>query len=138
MEADGRGVLHQRLVFQLLAGQPTLVRTTIIELIAICLRMYRAHDGTEFRQRYFSDACQLVKHLLLLELQLLFVRQVLPLTSATHTKVLTERCRAYLTIINEAYHFALGKAVFLATNLNIAYIARHTKRYKHHQIVPVE
>jgi hypothetical protein len=52
--------------------------------------------------------------------------------------MLTERYRAYFTIFYEAYHLALGKRVFLATNLHVAHIARHAEGYKDHQLVPVE
>jgi hypothetical protein len=73
---------------------------------------------------------QLVEDLLLLKLQLLFVWQVLPLTSSADTKVLTERDCAYLTICNESHNLALGKGVFLATNLYVAYVARYAERYE--------
>jgi hypothetical protein len=52
--------------------------------------------------------------------------------------VLTEWYRAYLTIINKAYYLALGEGVLLASNLHVAHIARHTKRYEDHELVPVK
>ena len=81
---------------------------------------------------------QLVVHLLLLELNLLFVGQVLPFATSTHSEMFAEWGRAYITIFSDSHYFALGKGVLLSANLHIANVARHTEGYKHHQVVPVE
>jgi hypothetical protein len=81
---------------------------------------------------------QLVINLLLFELQLLLVGQVLPLTTATDTKVLTEGIRAYITIFYKTYYLALGKGVFFASDLHVAHVAGHAEGDKHYKVVPVE
>ena len=124
--------------FYLFLCQPSLVGTAVVELVAILLRLYAAKDGAELGQLHLSDAMQLVVDLLLLELELLLVGQILPLATATDAEVLTERCRAYLTIINKAHYLAFSEGMLLATNLHVAHIARHTERYEHHEFVPVE
>jgi hypothetical protein len=75
---------------------------------------------------------------LLLELQLLLIGQVLPLAATADTEMLTKGCRAYLTIFNNTYHFALGERMFLTTNLYVAHISWYTERYEHYEIVPVK
>ena len=77
-------------------------------------------------------------YLLLFELQLLLIRQVLPLTTTTGTEVLAEGGRAYITIFYKAHHFALGKGVFFAANLYVAYVARHAEGYEYYQFIPME
>ena len=138
METDGRYVLHQRLVLQLFAGQPSLIGTAKVELVTVLLSVYGAQDGTKFRQFNLSDARQLVEYLLLLELQLLGVGQILPLAATADTEVLAEGSRAYITILYKAYYLAFGKGVLLASDLHVAHIAGHAKRHKHHQLLPVE
>ena len=137
MESYGRHLFFN-IRFYLLPCQIPLVGTAEVELVAVFLRLHAAQDGTELRQVHLANASQLVVHLLLLELELLFVGQVLPLAAATHAEVLAERSRAYLTIFYESYHFALGKRMFLASQLYVADIAGHTPRHEHHHVLPVE
>ncbi len=141
VEADG-GFVFSTLAggegTDLLLGQIPFVRTAVIELIAILLRLHAAEDGSEVGEGDLSDTRQLVEDLLLLELQLLFIGQVLPLTTATDAEVLTKGYRAYLTIFYKAHHLALGKGVLLTTDLNVADVARDTERHKDDQLVPME
>ena len=118
--------------------QPALIRTAEVELIPVLLRLDAAKDGPELGEFDLTDACQLVKDLLLLELQLFRIGQVLPFATATDTEVLAERFHAYITIFYKTYHLALSKGVLLATDLHVAHITGHTEGYEHHQIVPVE
>ena len=97
VESDGRNVLVQTVIFQLITGQPAFVGTSKVELVAVFLRLDTAQDGMELRQLHFADTRQLVVHLLLLKLELLFVRQVLPFATTAHTEVGAEGGRAYLT-----------------------------------------
>ena len=148
VEADGRHVLlrGKRCVLRLRLWQGSdfflckisLIRTAIIEFVAILLRLHAAEDGSEVGEGDLSDTRQLVEDLLLLELQLLFIGQVLPLTTATDAEVLTKGYRAYLTIFYKAHHLALGKGVLLTTDLNVADVARDTERHKDDQLVPME
>jgi hypothetical protein len=100
--------------------------------------MNATKDRLEFRQLHLSDAMKLVVDLLLFELELLLVGQILPLTTATDPEMFAEGSRAYLTIINKAYYLALSEGVLLASYLHVAHIARHTKRYEDHKLVPVK
>ena len=52
--------------------------------------------------------------------------------------MLTNGCRAYITIFYKAHHFTLSEGVLLATDLYIAYVARYAEGYEHHEIVPME
>ena len=81
---------------------------------------------------------KLIIHLLLLELQLFFIWQVLPLTSSTGAEVFAEWFSTLVTFLYKTNYFALGKRVLLATYLNVADVARHTEWYKHYQLVPME
>ena len=141
MEANG-GCVFSTLArgegANLLAGQPPFIRTAKVELIPVLLCLCAAKDGTKFGELDLTNACQLVEDLLLLELQLLFIWQVLPLATATDAKVLAERFHAYITIFYKAHHLALGKGVLLATDLHVAHITGHAEGYEHHQVVPVE
>jgi len=131
-------LISSSIFFYLLFCQIPLVGTTEVQLVTILLSFYAAKDRTEFRQFYLADACQLVEHLLLLEFQLLLVGQILPLATTADTKVLTKGRRAYITIFYKAHHLALGKGVFLTSNLYVAHVARHTKGYENHQVLPME
>ena len=122
----------------MLLREIALVGTAVVEFVAVCLGMHGAEDGTKFRQVDLPDARQLVIDLLLLELQLLWIGEVLPLAATTDAEVLTERNRAYITIFNKAHHLALGKGVLLAADLDVAHITRHAERHEHHEVVPVE
>ena len=73
---------------------------------------------------------KLIIHLLLLELQLFFIWQVLPLTSSTGAEVFAEWFSTLVTFLYKTNYFALGKRVLL--------VARHTEWYKHYQLVPME
>ena len=52
--------------------------------------------------------------------------------------MLAEGGRAYITIYNKPYHFALGEGMLLASDLYVTDVARDAEWYEHHQIVPVE
>jgi hypothetical protein len=69
---------------------------------------------------------------------LLFVRQILPLTTSADSEVLAERNGAHLTIFYEAYYFTLGKGMLLATNLYVAHITRYAERYEYYEFPPVK
>ena len=86
--------------------------------------MYAPQDGHKLGQFHLADTCQLVEHLLLLELQLRLVGQILPFTATAHTEMFTEGYRAYLTIFYKPHHFALGKGVLLPSDLYVADITR--------------
>ena len=77
-----------------------------------------------------------VGHLLLLELQLVVVRNVLEFATATHAEMLTHWLGANFTWLYQIHNVTLAKAVFLAVDFHIGNIARSTKWYKHHQVVP--
>ena len=145
VETDGRHILGSPSlgggrgeVFQFFICQPSFVGAAEVEFVAVFLGLHATQDGTKLRQFHLADAVKLVIDLLLLELQLLLVRQVLPLAAAAHAEVLAEGCRAYLTIFYKLHHFAFGKRVLLALYLHVADVARHAEGHKHHQVVPVE
>ena len=143
MESDGRHILKTltlviRQCLNLLFSEITLIGASKVQFVTILLRLYAAKDRTKFWQLHLANAMQLVIHLLLLELQLLWVGQILPLAASTHAKVLTEGYCAYLTICNKAHHLALGKGVLLATNLYVTNIARYAEGDEDPQVLPVE
>jgi len=138
VEPDGGHVFHQSFIFQLFAGQPTLICAAEVELVAVGLCLDGAEDGAELGQFDFADAMELVVNLLLLELQLLLVWQILPLATAADTEVFTEGGRAYLTILYKANHLPLSEGVLLTAYLHVAHIARHAEGYEHNQFLPVE
>ena len=143
VESDSRDILQTLALVvrqggNLFLGQIAFIGTSEVELIAIGLRMNAAKNRVKLWQLHLSDAMQLVVDLLLLEAELLFVGQVLPLATAADTEVLTERSRAYLTIITKAHHLTLGEGVLLTAYLHVAHIARHAEGYEHHELVPVE
>ena len=101
----------------LLTGEPSLVATSELQLVAVFLCLFRTHDGRDFWQFYLAYASQLVIHLLLLGLQLLGVGEVLPLATTAHSEMLAKRSRAYLTILYKADDLRLTITVLLLLNL---------------------
>ena len=89
----------------------------------------------EFGQFYLADACQLVINLLLFHLELLSVRQLLPFATATHTEVLAEGLRAYLTIFMVTDYLGFHERVLFATYLQVDDIARYSPRHKDYHVV---
>ena len=143
VESDGRHILQAWALFlgqhaNLLFRQIPFVGASEVQLVAVLLRLHRAEDWPELRQRYLADACQLVLHLLLLELQLFLIGQVLPLTASADAEVLTEGHGTNLARLHNPHHLALGKRVLLAPDLNVAHVAWHAPGHKHHQVLPVE
>ena len=139
MESDGGRVLDTIAKGgDVFPGQPALVGATEVELVTVFLCLHAAEDRTEFRKFDLADTRELVEDLLLLKLQLLRIRQVLPFATAADTEVLTERFHAYITILYKAHYLALGEGVFLATDLHVAHITGHAEGYEHHQVIPVE
>ena len=143
MESNGRHILQTltlvvRQCLNLFLGEIALVGAAEVQFVAILLRLYATKDRAELWQFHLAYAVQLVVHLLLLEFQLLFIGQILPLTTTTDTEVFAEGNCAYLTICNKAHHLALGKGVLLATNLYVTNIARYAEGDEDHQVLPVE
>ena len=135
MEPDGRRVLHQRLVLQLLAGQPPLVGTAEVQLVAVLLRLHTAQDGAELRQLHLTDARQLVFHLLLFHLELCLVGQLLPLATAADAEMLAERLYAYITIFLISNDLCLHVRVFFSAYLQVDNVAWYSPWHKHHHVV---
>ena len=135
VESNGRNVLVQTVVLQLETGQPALVGTAKVELVAVFLCLDTAQDGMEFRQLHFADTRQLVVHLLLLHLQLFLVRKLLPLATATDAKMLAERLGTQMTIGDIPDDLSLHETMFLATNLQVANITRNSPGNKDYHVV---
>ena len=143
VETDGWHVLQTLTLVlgksaDLFFGQIALVGTSVVQFVTVFLRFDAAQYGAEFRQLHFANAMQLVEHLLLFELQLLFIGKVLPFATTAHAKVLTKGYCTDVAFFDESHNLAFGKGVLLTANLNVAYVAWNTKRYEHHQVVPVE
>ena len=67
----------------LLLRKPLLVAASKIQLVTIFLRFLTTKNRRTLRQLYFANARKVIHHLLLLVTYLLFIRQTLPLTTAT-------------------------------------------------------
>ena len=67
-------ILFLRELSQFLGGEPSLVAASELYLVAVLLGLHATHDRAELREFNLSDAGELVFHLLLLRLDLLFVR----------------------------------------------------------------
>ena len=137
VETDAVHVVELRTFGNLLACEPALVAASELQLVAVFLDVYRAHDGHELRQLYLADACELVEHLLLLSLQLLLVGQILPFASAADSEMLAHWLRAYVALLDEAYYFRLAVAVFLLAYLQVNHVAGHGERHENNHVVDV-
>ena len=137
VESDAVHVVELRALGNLLACEPALVAAAELQLVAVFLDVYRAHDRHELRQLYLSDACELVEHLLLLSLQLLLVGQVLPFASAADAEMLAHRLCAYVALIDEAYYFCLAVAVLLLAHLQVNHVAGYGERHENNHVVDV-
>ena len=127
-----------RQITDLFLCQIAFIGASEVEFIAILSCLDASQDGAELWQFNFADTCQLVFHLLMLRFQLLVIGQVLPFATSADTEMLAERRFTYLTIFNKSHHFALGKGVFLTSDLYVTNIARNTERYEDHQVVPMQ
>ena len=73
MEANGVHVVVNHAAGHLFTGEPTFVATFKLHLVAVFASFGGTQDGAQLGQFDLADACQLVKDLLLLHLQLLGV-----------------------------------------------------------------
>ena len=65
----------------------------------------------------------------------MFVRQALPLTTATHTEVLTHGSHALVREFVEFHRLCLGITMLLALDLEVYDVTRHHIGYKNHEVV---
>ena len=111
-----------------LSGEPALVAASELNLVAILRGLHAAHDRAEFREFNLADAGKLVFHLLLLRLNLLLVRQVLPFATTADAEVLAHRLLTDVAFFDEANHLRLAVLMFLLDYLQIYHITWHTER----------
>ena len=111
-----------------LSGEPALVAASELNLVAILLGLHAAHDRAELWEFNLADAGKLVFHLLLLRLNLLLVRQVLPFATAADAEVLAHRLLTDVAFFDEANHLRLAVLMFLLDYLQIYHITWHTER----------
>ena len=119
----------------LLFGQPALVGTAKLKFVAILRCLGRAEDGAELGQFNLPNPRQLVENLLLLEPQLLLVRQVLPLASATYAEMLAHGLCAQLTVFHKPSHLCFAVIVLLFLYLEVNNVARNGERHEHDKVV---
>ena len=127
------GVCSPRRYF--LTRQPTFVAASVVQLVAVLLRLHGTLDGKEFRQLYLSYAVKLVIYLLLLRLYLLFVRKVLPFASATDSEVFTERHCPHAAVLMKPDHLCLCVGMFLSPYLKVHHVTRYAKRDEYYKVV---
>ena len=82
------------------------------------------------RKLHLTYTRQLVVNLLLLGLQLLGIRKLLPLATSADAEVYAHRLLSHSTLLNEAHHTSLHVTVFLFDNLKVNHITRNHERHK--------
>ena len=120
-----------------LGGEPTFVGASELYLVAILLGLHAAHDRAELWQLNLADAGELVFHLFLLCLDLLSIRQVLPLATAADAEVLAHRLLSHVALFDEANHLRLAILMFFLDYLQVYHIARHAERHEDDLVVYV-
>ena len=115
---------------QLFRSKPALVAASELNLVTVLLGLHAAHDRAELREFDLADAGELVFHLLLLRLDLLLVRKVLPFATATDAEVLAHRLLSYVALLDEANYLRLAILMFFLNYLQIYHIARHAERHE--------
>ena len=99
--------------------------------------MLAAQYRRDFGQFHLADAAQLLLHLLLLVVQLPLVGQALPFAAAADAEVRAEGLGALIAFLVKSHHFGFGVFVFLASHLQIYYVAGHGIGDKYSQAVHV-
>ena len=141
VESTGSVETNSTRLLKLLAGldfffrQPNLVGKAELQFIAVAPGLLRTKNRAALRQRYLTDALQIVHHLLLLVAQLLLVRQNLPLAAAAHTIMRAEGLCSTLTLLVDMGTDSFGIVMFLARNTKVNHIARHYERNENNQVV---
>ena len=77
---------------------PTFIGTSKFKFVSVFLRLYTSQYWLKRWKFNLTNACQLIKNLLLFGFQLLLVWQILPFTSTANTKVFAHRSFANLAI----------------------------------------
>ena len=130
MESGGRPGLDFRVGGNLLARQPTAVSKGEFQFVAVEPRLSRTEAWSDFGQLDFTDAGQLVAHLIGFESQLFIVGQVLPLATAANAEMFAKRLDAYVGRFCQAFDMPLGISSVFTVDFYVGYVARRAIRDK--------
>ena len=115
--------------------EPSFIRESKFQFVAITIDMLAANNRLYLWEFYLTNSDKIVLHLLLLSLELFFILETLPLTSATYSIVLACRFCPERRIFVEANSHSLHVRAFLLLHLKVYHIARHDVWHKDHFII---
>ena len=125
METKGISVPHVLIAFNVLFGQPTVVRKRKLHFISIEKLFFRTKDRFKFRQFDFTNAFQVVENFVVFVKQLFFISHILPFAASAGSKMLANRLDSIFRkfMKSNGFTFIIGLSLFKC--LNIYYITRH-------------
>ncbi len=123
VETDDVHLVGHGIITNFVGGEPAAVRNAKFEFIAIEAGVFAAENRLPFTNFHLADARERIAHHAVFLAQLAFVAEVLPLTTAANTEVLTERLYPVFALFMKLKRSTEKHLLFFAEGAHIYHVS---------------